>query len=110
LSGKIMDIATKGTLQRPITFKVDGETYNVVRLNRSTWESAQGLEAEIRAGNFGALYDQVVMMTNVPKELVDAMDIMDLRDLVEHISDRIRGKGEPEAAKNGLETGETPAL
>ena len=95
-------------MHRPITFEVDGKTYEVARLNKALFEKAQKLEAEVVKGKVGALYEQITLLTTAPNAVINEMDVRDVRDLLSGIRERII-KGEPEEEKNESKAGEPPA-
>jgi len=105
---KLLKFSTKGAMHKPITFEVDGKTYEVTRLNRALFEKAQKLEAEVAKGKVGALYEQLALLTTAPAAVLGEMDIRDVRDLLSGIRERVI-KGEPEEEKNESKAGEPPA-
>jgi hypothetical protein len=104
-----LTFVTKGALRRPITFEIDGKTYQVSRLNRACFEEAQKLEAQAAKGKAAALYAQLSLVSNVPQAVADELDVQDLRDLLAGIRKRI-AKAEPAGEeKNVSKPGGTPA-
>jgi hypothetical protein len=105
---KTLSFVTKGALHRPITFEIDGKTYQVKRLNRATFEEAQKLELQIAKGKTAGLYGQLPLISNCPAEVANELDVQDIRDLLAGIRKQI-SKAPVGEEKNVSKPGGTPA-
>lgn len=105
---KELKFTTKGTLQKPITFEVDGVLYEITRLTRDVIDAGNKLEEKILGGNTGAIYEQMGLMSNAPQDVIDALDIRDIRILINEVRNKLLEKDIPEQEKNESKTGETP--
>jgi hypothetical protein len=105
---KTLTFVTKGALHRPITFEIDGKVYQVGRINRARFEAAQKLELQIAKGKVEGLYGQLPLISNCPAEIVNELDVQDVRDLLAGIRKQL-AKGPAGEEKNVSKPGGTPA-
>jgi hypothetical protein len=92
-------VSTTKTLHRPVEVEIDGVLYTV-RLNKASFEALRDIEKKLRTIEVGKpdfdsiflLYDEVVLFTGAPMELVAKIDFHDLQELVYFVMKAYYGK------------------
>jgi hypothetical protein len=101
-----LQIDTSKSLYPPITFDVDGQTYAVKKLNRKSFVFLKDIEKRLNEGDATAVYDEIIELTNMPADLVNEMDVEDLRAVARYITDETKERGKPDEEKNEPKPGD----
>lgn len=94
----------------PITIEVQGKEYPLRPINRRIWRELKKIEERVKAGEIEALHDQLILLTEIPVEIVDELEFREIRAFVEWITTAMFAPplaGLSEVEKNGSEAGRT---
>jgi len=92
-------VSTTKTLHRPVEVEIDGILYTI-HLNKASFEMLRDIEKKLRTIEVGKpdfdsiflLYDEVVLFTGAPLEIVAKIDFQDLKDIVYFVMKTYYGK------------------
>jgi len=94
----------------PITIEVRGKEYPLRPINRRVWRELKKVETRVKEGEIEALHDQLLLLTEIPVEIVDELEFREIRAFVGWITTTMFAPplaGLPEVEKNGFEAGRT---
>lgn len=86
---KKLVLSTKKSLHDPIEVEIDGKIYHNQPLSRATFDEVKKHEKAALSGDIEALYNQVQILFNVPKEVLNNLDIRDVNTLLEYAMARV---------------------
>jgi hypothetical protein len=109
---EILELSTKKSIHPTIEIRVDGKTYHNNPLSHELFEQIENFDVVVEEGKLSALYKQVQLIFPVPMEILDKLDVRDIRSLLEYANERIldmapkteKGKAEKNASKPGAES------
>jgi len=108
---EILELSTKKSIHPTIEVKVDGKTYCNNPLSHELFEQIENFDISIEEGKLSALYKQVQLIFPVPTEILDKLDVRDVRSLLEYANEKMldmapkteKGKAEKNVSKPGAD-------
>lgn len=95
-----ISVVTNKSLHNPVEVEINGTVYPV-RMSRGTFKKFREMEKLLEAAPgttesgwqaIDIVYDQVILMTGAPREEVEAVDLRDIRAIIEYVLGRYYGK------------------
>lgn len=106
------------TIYKPLTVQIEGKDYPVRRLNRHRCGELMSFQEKLtdaaQKGTFDILYDEVALLVDAPREVIDELDLTQVRDITRWLIEALfggpeQGKAAEDPEKNGPRPGdETP--
>ncbi|MEN6310886.1 MAG: hypothetical protein ABFD80_05040 [Acidobacteriota bacterium] len=106
------------SIYEPLTVTIDGATYAVKRLNRQRFRELAKLQEKAATATQEEMidigYDEIALLIDAPKDVVDGLDVSQIRSITRWLTQALFGAGAPAKAaedteKNGRRPGdETP--
>lgn len=86
---EVLELSTKKSIHPTIEVKVDGKTYYNNPLSHKLFEQIENFDTDVEEGKLSALYKQVQLIFPVPMEVLNGLDVRDVRSLLEYANNRI---------------------
>jgi hypothetical protein len=71
----------------PIFVEIAGNRYPIKKITRPMWRAIKLLEDRRKAGDILALYEQIELVVEAPEEVVDGLDVYEVRKINDFITD-----------------------
>jgi len=86
---EVLELSTKKSIHPTIEIKVDGKTYYNNPLSHELFEKIENFDIVVEEGKLSALYKQVQLIFPVPMDVLNKLDVRDIRSLLEYANNRI---------------------
>jgi len=94
-------LSTKKSIHPPIEVEVDGKIYQNNALSRAFFDELKKHEKSALGGNVEALYKQVQILYGIPMDILNKLDVRDIKTLLEFTMAKIFSS--PEGPKTKAE-------
>ena len=104
MTREMLKVSTKKTNFSPIEVEVDGEVYRKETITPATIREIMKHEKAANEGSLDAVIKQLNLMTGIPVEVAEQVDVRDINTLVTAVSQQIFNpkKYEPEGEEKNV--------